>query len=194
MTNFRSRTRARNPCGQAFAELDDSADVLPNQSAPRRTAPDHPGRPSPPHPADQGECDSDGPSRTDPNDLHPAENRKVGGSMPSLPIAPPQLDVAGPRSALGPCRSGRARASAGTNGRQGFRGPAGRRASISAAGMMQVGDSDCGPKVGVGVPSVTPAPFPQLKGHTAPDGAWQPDHAWLQFCERFPITNLRQIA
>ena len=146
------------------------------------------------HPADQGECDSDGPSRTDPNDLHPAENRKVGGSMPSLPIAPPQLDVAGPRSALGPCRSGRARASAGTNGRQGFRGPAGRRASISAAGMMQVGDSDCGPKVGVGVPSVTPAPFPQLKGHTAPDGAWQPDHAWLQFCERFPITNLRQIA
>jgi hypothetical protein len=35
----------------------------------------------------------------------------------------------------GPCRSGGARASAGTNG---------RRASISAAGMMQVGGSDCG--------------------------------------------------
>jgi len=57
--------------------------------------------------------------------------------------------------------------------------------------MMQVGDSDCGPKVGVGVPSVTPTPFPQLKGHTAPDGAWQPDHAWLQFCERFPHYNLQ---
>jgi hypothetical protein len=65
--------------------------------------------------------------------------------MPSLPIAPPQLDVAGPRSVLGPCRSGRARASPGTNGCQGLRGPAGRRASISAAGMMQVGDSACGP-------------------------------------------------
>ena len=50
---------------RAVAELDDSADVLPNQSAPRRTAPDRLGRPSPPHPGDQGECDSDVPSRTD---------------------------------------------------------------------------------------------------------------------------------
>ena len=142
--HLRSRTRTRDPCGQAVTELDDSADVLPNQSAPSPTAPDRLGQPT--HPADQGECDSDGPSWTDPNESHPAETaRSAVRSYPSLPIAPPQLDVAGPRSALGPCRSGRARASAGTNGRQGFRGLAGRRASISAAGMMQVGDSDCGP-------------------------------------------------
>ena len=60
-----------------------------------------------------------------------------------------------------------------------------------AAGMMHAGDRIVVPKVGVGVPSVTPAPFPQLKGHTAPGGAWQPDHAWLQFCEKFPITTLK---
>src|SRR5215204_934583 len=121
---------------RAVAELDDSANVLPtnpHQAERRRIIWDDRVHS---HPADQGGCDSDVPSWTDPNDLHQAENRKVGGSMPSLPIAPPQLDVAGPRSALGPCRRGRARASAGPNGRQGFRGPAGRRASISAAGTM----------------------------------------------------------
>ena len=36
-------------------------------------------------PADQGECDSDERGRTELNELHPAENRKVGGSIPSLP-------------------------------------------------------------------------------------------------------------
>jgi hypothetical protein len=43
MTNLSSRTRARNPYGQAFAELDDSAHVLPNRSALSRTAPDRLG-------------------------------------------------------------------------------------------------------------------------------------------------------
>jgi hypothetical protein len=37
-------------------------------------------------PADQGECDSGKPCRTDPDASHPAENCKVGGSIPSLPI------------------------------------------------------------------------------------------------------------
>jgi hypothetical protein len=36
-------------------------------------------------PADQGECNSGEPCRTDLNAPHPAENRKVGGSIPSLP-------------------------------------------------------------------------------------------------------------
>jgi hypothetical protein len=36
-------------------------------------------------PADQGEGDSGEPCRTDPDEPHPAENRKVGGSIPSLP-------------------------------------------------------------------------------------------------------------
>jgi hypothetical protein len=36
-------------------------------------------------PADQSECDSGEPRRTDPHVPHSAENRKVGGSIPSLP-------------------------------------------------------------------------------------------------------------
>jgi hypothetical protein len=35
-------------------------------------------------PADQGEGDSDESCRTVPDESHPAENRKVGGSIPSL--------------------------------------------------------------------------------------------------------------
>src|SRR5215211_6320261 len=35
--------------------------------------------------ADQRERDCGEPSRTEPNESHPAENRKVGGSIPSLP-------------------------------------------------------------------------------------------------------------
>jgi hypothetical protein len=41
---------------------------------------------------DQGECNSDEPSRTEPNDSHPAENRKVGGSIPSLPTTTAQAN------------------------------------------------------------------------------------------------------
>ena len=36
-------------------------------------------------PAEQGERGSGGSSRTDPDEANPAENRKVGGSIPSLP-------------------------------------------------------------------------------------------------------------
>ena len=36
-------------------------------------------------PADQGERDAGEPGRTEPDESHPAENRKVGGSIPSLP-------------------------------------------------------------------------------------------------------------
>ena len=40
---------------------------------------------------DQGECNSDEPSRTEPDDSHPAENRKVGGSsIASLATDHPQ--------------------------------------------------------------------------------------------------------
>jgi hypothetical protein len=36
-------------------------------------------------PAEQGGCNRGGRSRTDPDETNPAENRKVGGSIPSLP-------------------------------------------------------------------------------------------------------------
>jgi hypothetical protein len=39
--------------------------------------------------ADQGGCDSDEPRRTVADAPHPAENRKVGGSIPSLPTTSP---------------------------------------------------------------------------------------------------------
>ena len=42
-------------------------------------------------PADQGEGDSAEPCRTAPDEPHPAENRKVGGSIPSLPTVLGQL-------------------------------------------------------------------------------------------------------
>jgi len=48
--------------------------------------------------AEQGRYDVRESSRTDSDGPHPAEIRSVGGWMPSLPMAPPQLDVAG----LGP--------------------------------------------------------------------------------------------
>jgi hypothetical protein len=41
--------------------------------------------------AGQQECDCGEPSRTEPNQSHPAENRKVGGSIPSLPTRSAQL-------------------------------------------------------------------------------------------------------
>ena len=43
------------------------------------------------NPTDQGECGSGEPCRTDPNESHPAENRKVGGSIPSLPTTSGQV-------------------------------------------------------------------------------------------------------
>jgi hypothetical protein len=42
-------------------------------------------------PADQSECDSGEPRRTDPHVPHSAENRKVGGSIPSLPTTSAQV-------------------------------------------------------------------------------------------------------
>ena len=105
--HFRPRTRVRFMRPGLHQDFDDSADVLPNQSRTKANGAGSPGTTestltlltrenvTPTYPLGRTRMT-----------LHPAENRNVGGSMPSLPIAPPQLDVAGPRSALGPCRSG----------------------------------------------------------------------------------------
>jgi hypothetical protein len=69
----------------------DSADLLPNCSEPDRTSWDHPARPIDLAPADKGECDAGEPGRTEPDESHPAENRKVGGSIPSLPTTTIQV-------------------------------------------------------------------------------------------------------
>jgi hypothetical protein len=50
--------------------------------------------------ADQRERDCGEPSRTEPNESHPAENRKVGGSIPSLPTG--HIDTVEDRVASGP--------------------------------------------------------------------------------------------
>jgi len=49
---------------------------------------------------DQRERDCGEPSRTEPNESHPAENRKVGGSIPSLPTG--HIDTVEDRVASGP--------------------------------------------------------------------------------------------
>jgi hypothetical protein len=46
-------------------------------------------------PADQGECDSGEPCRTEPDASRPAETREVGGSIPSLPTTSAQVNGAG---------------------------------------------------------------------------------------------------
>ena len=80
MTNFRSRTRTRNPRGPAFAKLNDSANVLPNYlhlaARTRITLNDQ----SAWTPAAQGECDSGEPCRTEPDEPHPAETARISGS------------------------------------------------------------------------------------------------------------------
>jgi hypothetical protein len=58
---------------------------------------------------------------------------------------PPKM-VRTPRSALGPCRSGRAWALAVTSGRQRSRGTAGHRPSSSCTCDSAEGDSDCDPE------------------------------------------------
>jgi hypothetical protein len=60
----------------------------PHRAVPTRINPDD-DRDS--IPAEQGECGSGGSSRTHPDEYHPAENGKVGGSIPSLPTASAQL-------------------------------------------------------------------------------------------------------
>jgi hypothetical protein len=73
----------------------DSASVLPNYSVPSRTTWNHPAQPTVWTPAGQGEPRPGEASRTLLDELHPAENRKVGGSIPSLPTTTVQVSACG---------------------------------------------------------------------------------------------------
>jgi hypothetical protein len=75
---------------------------------------------------------ADHPGRTRMSLIRLKTARSAVRSRP-CPTAPPQVDCAKPRSALGPCRNGRARASAVTNGRQRFSGTASHGPSSSSS-------------------------------------------------------------
>ena len=78
-------------------------------------------------PAEQGVCNGDGRSRTDPDDANPAENRKVGGSIPSLPTGNVQLS--GPRAETSPLDEPRVPAT--------FRAVRGRGPRAAAGAVMR---------------------------------------------------------
>ena len=55
---------------------------------------------------EQGGCNGGGRSRTDPDEANPAENRKVGGSIPSLPTTSAQVNGPRPCSTRGDASPG----------------------------------------------------------------------------------------